>query len=499
MDTLFVHSRIGPKAAAFLGRKHRLLIDGKWVPAVSGKAFDTYDPGTGRVIARVAEGDAADIDKAVTAARKAFDGGPWGKLTPSDRGRMIWKIADLMESNAEEFAELESLNNGMPLGAARGGAVALSADMFRYMAGWATKVTGETLTISTPGNYHAFTVREPVGVVGQIIPWNGPLAMAAWKLAPALATGCTVVLKPAEQTPLTALRLGELIEEAGIPAGVVNIVTGFGPTAGAAIAAHPGVDKVVFTGSTEVGRVIVQAAAGNLKKVSLELGGKSPVIVFPDADLARAAPGAAQGIFNNAGQVCTAGSRLYAHAKVFDRLLEGIADEAAKIRVGHGLSEGTQMGPVISQVQLDRVTGYIEAGKAAGAAIASGGKRIGNEGFFIAPTILTGTSPEMSVVREEIFGPVLCAMRFEDDDLDRIAREANDTIYGLAGSIWTRDLSVAHKMARRIRAGRIGVNIHGSVDAALPTGGFKQSGWGREKGHEGLHLYTEVKAVIMAL
>lgn len=499
MNALFVHPQIGQRAAAFLAREHRLLIDGKWVPARSGKVFDTYDPGTGRVIARVAEGDAADIDLAVKAARQAFESGPWSRIPASDRGRMIWKLADLLEQNAEEFAELEALNNGKPLASALHGDVPLSADMFRYMAGWSTKITGETFAVSTPGNFHAFTVREPVGVVGQIIPWNAPLLMAAWKLGPALATGCTIVLKPAEQTPITALRLGELIQEAGIPDGVVNIVSGFGPTAGAAIAAHPDIDKVAFTGSSEIGRIIINAATGNLKKVSLELGGKSPVIVFPDADLSVAVPGAAQAIFANSGQVCTAGSRLFAHQKVFDRMVEGIAQEAGKIRVGHGLAEGTQMGPVISQVQLDRISDYIDQGKAAGASVASGGKRIGSEGYFMAPTILTDTKPDMSVMQEEIFGPVLCAVSFDDDDLDRIAKQANDSIYGLAGSIWTKDISIAHKMMRRIRAGRIGINVHGSVDAALPTGGFKQSGWGRERGHEGLNLYTEVKSVIMSI
>jgi phenylacetaldehyde dehydrogenase len=499
MNTLFVHPRIGQETAAFLAREHKLLIGGKWVPARSGKAFETYDPGTGKVIARVAEGDAADIDLAVKAARKAFEGGPWSRISPSDRGRMIWKLADLLERNADELAEIETLNNGKSLASARKLDVPHCADMFRYMAGWATKINGETLTISSPGEFHAFTLREPVGVVGQIIPWNGPLGMAAWKLAPALATGCTVVLKPAEQTPLTALRLGELIQEAGFPEGVVNIVTGFGHTAGAAIAAHPDIDKVAFTGSSEVGRIIVQAAAGNLKKVSLELGGKSPVIIFPDADLSIAVPGATQAIFANSGQVCTAGSRLFAHKKVFDKIVDGIASAAGKIRVGHGLVEGTEMGPVISQVQLERVMGYIDQGKAAGATVAAGGERVGSEGYFIAPTVLTDTKPEMSVVREEIFGPVLCAISFDDDDLDRIAKQANDSIYGLAGSIWTRDISVAHKMVRRIRAGRIGVNTHGSVDPALPTGGFKQSGWGREKGHEGLNLYTEVKSVIVSL
>lgn len=499
MSEFEIHPRAGRQAAAFLAREHKLLIGGRWTAALSGKTFDTFDPGTGRAIARIAEGDAADVDLAVAAARRAFEDGPWRRIAPAERGRLIWKLADLIEANADELAELETLNNGKPLAGARSRDVPLAADMFRYMAGWTTKIAGETLEISTPGEFHAFTVREPVGVVGQIIPWNGPLGMAAWKLAPALATGCTVVLKPAEQTPLTALRLGELIQQAGFPDGVVNVVTGFGPTAGAAIAAHPGIDKVAFTGSTETGRAIVRAATGNLKKVSLELGGKSPVIVFPDADLARAVPGAAQAIFANSGQVCTAGSRLYAHRKVFDQVVERVAAEAARIRVGHGMEAGTQMGPVISEAQLDRIAGYIAEGTAAGACIATGGTRLGTEGYFVAPTVLTGTTPDMSVVREEIFGPVLCAMRFDDDDLERIAKEANDSVYGLAGSIWTRDIGVAHKMARRIRAGRIGINTHGSVDPALPTGGYKQSGWGREKGHEGLHLYTEVKSVIVAL
>ncbi len=499
MDTLFVHPRIGRAAAAFLGRKHQLFIGGKWVDAKSGKTFETFDPGTGRVIARVAEGDAADIDAAVTAARQAFESGPWSRMSPSERGKLIWRLADLLEQNADEFAELESLNNGKPLAVARNGDVASGCEVLRYTAGWATKITGETISVSAPGNFHTFTLREPIGVVGQIIPWNGPLLMATWKLAPALAAGCTVVLKPAEQTPLTALRLGELIQAAGIPDGVVNIVPGFGPTAGAAIASHPGIDKVAFTGSGEVGRLILQAAAGNLKKVSLELGGKSPVIVFPDADLSVAVPGAARAIFNNSGQVCAAGSRLFAHRRIFERMVEGIAQEASKIRIGHGLSDGAQMGPLVSQEQLDRVTGYLHQGEADGATVVTGGKRVGNEGYFVAPTVLTNIHPDMSVVREEIFGPVLCAMSFEDEDLDRIAKDANDTVYGLAGSVWTRDLGTAHKMVRRIRAGTIGVNTHGSLDPAMPFGGYKQSGWGREKGREVLELYTEVKSVVMAL
>ncbi len=498
METLSSHPQVGPAATRFIGRKHQLFIGGDWVDARSGKTFPTYDPGTGRVIAQVAEGDAADIDLAVAAARQAFEAGPWRRTSPSDRGKMVWKLADLLEQNADEFAELESLDNGKPLATARR-EVAAGIDELRYMAGWATKITGETMSLSAPGDFHAYTLREPVGVVGQIIPWNGPLMMVVWKLAPALVTGCTAILKPAEQTPLTALRFADLIVEAGIPAGVVNIVPGFGPTAGAAIAAHHGIDKVAFTGSGEVGRLIVRAATGNLKRVSLELGGKSPVIVFPDADLSLAIAGASRAIFNNAGQVCSAGSRLFAHKKIFDRLVEGIAEEAGKIRVGHGLSKGTDMGPLVSQVQLDRVLGFLDQGSADGATIVTGGRRLASDGYFIAPTVLTGVKPEMSVVREEIFGPVLCAMSFDDDDLDRIAREANNSTYGLAASIWTRDLGVAHKMAQRVRAGRIGVNTHGSVDPSMPYGGYKESGWGRERGRDVLDLYTEVKSVAMLL
>ncbi|WP_093039392.1 aldehyde dehydrogenase family protein [Roseovarius azorensis] len=497
--TTSTETKMSEKVTTFLARKHGLFIDGDWLPAVSGKVFDSFDPGTGRVIAQVPEGDAEDIDLAVKAARRAFEDGPWGRMTPSERGRLLFNLADLVEENAEELAELEVLDNGKPLSNARAADVPLCADMFRYMGGWATKITGETLSISTPGEYHAFTLREPVGVVGQIIPWNAPLLILSWKVAPALAAGCTVVLKPAEQTPLTALRFGELAQEAGIPKGVINIITGFGETAGAAIAAHPDIDKVSFTGSSEVGRIIVKAAAGNLKRVSLELGGKSPVIVLPDADLSAAIPGIARGIFHNSGQVCTAGSRLYAHRNVFDEIVDGIVQQAGQITVGHGLEDGSQMGPLISPVQCERVMGYIGQGRDAGASIATGGARLDRDGNFIEPTVLVDTRPEMSVVQEEIFGPVLCVMRFDDDDLEQIAKQANDTIFGLAGSVWTQNISAAHKLVRRIRAGRIGVNTHGSVDATLPTGGFKQSGWGREKGHDGLNLYTEVKSVIVSL
>jgi phenylacetaldehyde dehydrogenase len=499
MNAPLRHPALGGAAAAFLGGKHQLLIGGRWVDACSGKTFDTFDPGTGCVIAQVAQGDAADIDAAVAAARAAFETGPWSRMSGSDRAKLMWRLAELIEQNRDELAELESLNNGKPIANIRHSDIAMSCEVIRYTAGFATKLTGETISLSQPGNFHAYTLREPIGVVGQIIPWNAPLMMAAWKLAPALATGCTVVLKPAEQTPLTALRLGQLIQEAGFPDGVVNIVPGFGETAGAALAAHGDVDKIAFTGSGEVGRLIIQAAAGNLKKVSLELGGKSPVIVFPDADLGIAVTGAARAIFNNSGQVCAAGSRLYAHASVFERLVDGIAQEAGKLKIGHGLDPATQMGPLVSQEQLDRVSGYVAQGRHDGARVVTGGARVGSEGYFMAPTILADTQPGMSVVREEIFGPVLCAMTFADDDLDRIAAEANRTSYGLAASIWTRDLGVAHKMARRIKAGSVGINMHGTLDPSMPFGGYKQSGWGREKGREVLDLYTEIKSVVMAL
>ena len=366
-DTGALDSRLGAPAKAFVGRRNRLLIDGKLVDAASGKTFPDYNPATGTILAQVAEADAEDVDRAVKAARRAFDEGPWSKMSPSDRGKLLWKLAALIEQNSEEFAEIESIDNGKPVGVARMADVPLAVDMFRYMGGWATKITGSTIPLSFPGEFLSYTLREPVGVVGQIIPWNFPLLMAAWKLAPALAVGCTVVLKAAEQTPLSALRLAELILEAGFPAGVVNILAGYGETAGAALASHDLVDKVAFTGSTEVGKLIVKAAAGNLKKVSLELGGKSPAIVFPDADLDRAIPGTAMGIFFNQGQTCCAGSRLFAHKKVFDQMVEGISNVAKSIKLGPGLDPETQMGPLVSEEQFARVTGYIESGKKEGA------------------------------------------------------------------------------------------------------------------------------------
>ncbi len=499
MDAIALDARLSKAAREFVGRQPRLLIDGKLVAAASGKTFPVYNPATGQIIAQIPEADRQDVDLAVKAARRAFDDGTWARVKPNERSRLLWKLADLVEKNLDELAELESLDNGKPAAVARVADVPLTVDMFRYMSGWATKITGSTIPISMPGEYLSYTIKEPVGVVGQIIPWNFPLLMAAWKLAPALAAGCTVVLKAAEQTPLSALRLGELIQEAGFPAGVVNILAGYGETAGAALASHDLVDKVAFTGSTEVGKLIVQAAAGNLKKVSLELGGKSPALVFPDADLELAIPGAANAIFFNHGQCCCAGSRLYAHKKVFDKVVDGVASIANRIKVGPGLDPATEMGPLVSDEQFARVTGYIASGRQEGAEIVTGGKQVGNAGYFVAPTVITNTNPNMKVIREEIFGPVVCAQPFDDDDIDRIAKEANDTIYGLAASVWTRNGGLAHKMAHRIRSGTVWINCHNVFDSALPFGGYKQSGWGREMGIEVFNNYTEVKAITAAL
>ncbi|MFZ3217451.1 MAG: aldehyde dehydrogenase family protein [Candidatus Acidiferrales bacterium] len=487
------------KVTGFVGRRHKLMINGKWVDAASGKTFPTYNPATGEVLAQVAAGDKEDIDRAVKAARAAFESGPWSKISHSERGRMIWRLADLLEQHQEEFAQLESLDNGKPLKIARVADLPLAIDHFRYYAGWATKIEGNTIPLSfwKQGTFHAYTVREPVGVVGQIIPWNFPLLMAAWKLGPALAAGCTIILKPAEQTPLTALRLGELIQEAGIPDGVVNIIPGYGETAGAALAAHMDVDKVAFTGSTEVGKLILKAAAGNLKKVSLELGGKSPNIIFDDADLDSAIPGSASAIFFNQGQCCCAGSRLYVEKKSFDKVVDGIAQSAAKIHVGPGFDPSSELGPLVSEEQLNRVCGYLESGVKEGAKAVAGGSREGTKGYFVKPTVLVNTTPKMKVVQEEIFGPVVTVTPFSD--ANEIVATANDTVYGLAAGVWTRDVKKAHNIASKIKAGTVWINCYNVFDAALPFGGYKQSGWGREMGHEVLEHYTEVKSICSAL
>ncbi len=488
--------------AEFLARAPRLFIGGEWVQPKSAAIVAVYDPSTGRQVATVADADAADVDRAVAAARAAFERGPWPEMLPSERERLLWRLSDLIEANADELAEIESIDNGKTKFMASVVDVPGARNYFRYMAGWATKIEGSTFEVSinparSAGRMNAYTRREPVGVAAQIIPWNFPLVMAAWKLAPALAAGCTCVLKPAEQTPLSALRLGELIVEAGFPPGVVNIVTGNGETTGAALVAHPGVDKIAFTGSTEVGKLINKAATDSLKRVSLELGGKSPVIVLADMDPEQAAGGAAQGIFFNAGQVCAAGSRLYVQRKIFDQVVEGIGAAAEAIRLGPGLDPGTQMGPLVSSEQRRRVLDYIESGRAAGASLVAGGEPLDHPGYFVKPTVMANVRADAKIVQEEIFGPVLVANRF--DDLDEVAALANDTPYGLSASIWSNDITAVHRLIPKIRAGTVWVNCHGPVDANMPFGGFKQSGIGREHGRAGIEMYTELKSVCMAV
>ena len=492
--------RVPASLRDWLSKPRPMLIDGKWVQARSGKTFEVQDPATEMLLANVAEGDAADVDAAVKAARKALDG-PWGRISPSARGRIIHKIGDLILEHLDELAQLESLDNGKPFSVARVADVPLSADMFHYMSGWATKIEGKHIPLSTlaaPGQYLSYTRPEPIGVVGQIIPWNFPLLMAAWKLAPALATGCTAVLKVAEETPLSALKLGELLQEAGLPDGVVNIIPGFGETAGAALAAQPGVDKIAFTGSTQVGKLIVQAASRDLRKVSLELGGKSPNIILGDADIESAIAGATAGIFFNHGQCCNAGSRLFVQEKIFDKVAAGIAANAEKIRLGVGMDPETEMGPLVSSVQHGRVNDYLKSGLEEGARALTGGAPLNAPGYFVKPTVLVDTHPDMKVVREEIFGPVLVATPFKEAD-DKLIAAANDTVYGLAAGVWSRDVAQAHRIANQIKAGTVWINCFHVFDSALPFGGYKQSGWGREMGQAVLSNYLETKAVTTKL
>jgi aldehyde dehydrogenase (NAD+) len=474
----------------------RLLINNEWVPSESGKTFSTFNPATGEELAQISEADAADVDKAVRVARNAFERGPWRKTNASERGRLLNRLADLVEQNADELATLETLDNGMPLSVAQHAAVPLIVGHFRYFAGWADKNHGKTIPIS--GDYFCYTRHEPVGVVGQITPWNFPLLMYGMKLGPALSMGNTVVLKPAEQTPLTALRLGELIMEAGFPPGVVNILPGYGPTAGAAIANHMDIDKVAFTGSGEVGHLIMEAAGrSNLKRVSLELGGKSPNIVFADADMDQAIEGSHFGLFFNQGQACCAGSRLFVEDKVYDEFVDKSVARASRRTVGDPFDASTEQGPQIDSIQFDKVMSYIDSGKCEGAELLTGGKRVGDRGYFIEPTVFANVKDEMKIAREEIFGPVMSIIKFHD--IDEVVERANNTMYGLAAGVWTRDIAKAHAIANSVRAGTVWVNCFDVFDAAAPFGGFKQSGIGREMGEYALQQYTEVKTVTVKL
>src|SRR5712692_1151115 len=476
----------------------KLYVAGKWVDSASGKTFKTIDPSTGEVLATVAEAGAEDADRAVAAARKAHESGVWRDLPPSERAKALWRAGDLIEERANEFAQLESLDNGMPINDALLFHVPLTAATFRYYAGWVTKLDGGTQQTSFPGKYLSYTLREPIGVVAQIIPWNFPLLMASWKVAPALACGNAVVLKPSEETPLTALLLAEILEEAEIPAGVFNVVPGPGETVGARLASHPHVDKIAFTGSTEVGKLIAKAsAASNLKRVSLELGGKSPNIVFADADLARAVSGAFLGIFFNQGQVCSAGSRLFVQEKVYEQTVDELSKTVKDLHIGPGIDPMTQMGPLVSKTQMDRVLGYITIGTDEGARLVTGGTRVEGlgPGYFVRPTVFADVDGKMRIAREEIFGPVLSAIPFSDED-DLIAK-ANDTMYGLVAGVWTNDVKRAHRVAHALQAGTVYVNCYHVADPATPWGGYKQSGWGRELGPYALDLYTEIKNVIV--
>ncbi|MGN6133734.1 MAG: aldehyde dehydrogenase family protein [Aureliella sp.] len=476
-------------------RHTQCFIDGKWQDAASGKTFPTINPATEETIADVAEGDAADVDRAAKAARKAFDTGPWGRMDARDRGRLMFRLADLIEEEIDELAALESLDNGKPIRDARNADLPLVIDCLRYYAGFADKIQGATIPVR--GNYFSYTRREPVGVAGQIIPWNFPMLMTAWKWGPALAAGCTIVMKPAEQTPLTCLRMAQLAQEAGIPDGVINVVPGFGPTAGAAVVRHPLIDKIAFTGEHRTAQIIMRDAADSLKRLTFELGGKSPNVILADADLEKAAAGTNFGLFFNQGQCCCAGSRVFVEERVHDEFVDRLTKLASGRRLGDPLSQDTEQGPQVDQAQFDKIMSYIEKGRQEGAACRTGGARSGDRGYFIEPTIFSNVTDEMAIARDEIFGPVMSVLKFRD--WEDLIRRANDTFYGLAAAVWTRDVSKAHDFARRVRAGTVWVNCYDVFDAAAPFGGFKMSGQGRELGEEGLKAYTESKTVTIAL
>lgn len=488
-----------PIVRTFLAREHRNLIDGVWMAAQSGKTLDALDPASEAVIAKVPDSDASDIDLAVHAARRSFDNRVWRGMPGDERSRVMWRLAELIEANAEELAHIEVINNGMPMVFAKW-TVGNASEWLRYYAGLTGKVFGRNASgamSSDAQEFHAYTASEPVGVAALIVPWNGPLANAVIKLAPALASGCSVVLKPAENTPLSVFRLGELAMEAGLPAGVLNIVNGRGATAGQALAEHPLVDKISFTGSTDVGKQIVRTAAGNLKRVTLELGGKSPVVIFDDADLDLAIPGAAMGIFANTGQVCFAGSRLFVQKKSFDKVVAGISDFAKTMKVGSGFDPDNLLGPLISDKQRQRVANYMELGRQEGAEVITGGQVLPGAGYFVAPTVFANVNASMRITQEEIFGPVLVATPF--DEIDEVVAAANDTRYGLGSGVFTSDVNKAHKVASRLQAGNVWINCYGNVHPAMPFGGFKESGWGREMGSEGLDAFLEKKSVFIQL